>query len=104
MTQRQMHDVQALRQGRRKALLSIALLLAFVLASAFANVYSTHACRELYAQLQRLEEQQWHLQEDHGRLLLERSTWAAHHRIETVARDELGMAAPDLTRFRVVQP
>lgn len=76
---------------------------ALALLSAFAVIHSTHACRELYTTLQELEAQQWHLQEDYGRLLLEESTWASHYRVEKVARGELGMAEPDLARYRVVR-
>jgi cell division protein FtsL len=72
------------------------------LLSAFAVIHSTHACRELYTSLQTLEAQQWHLQEDYGRLILEESTWASHYRVEKVARGELGMAEPDLSRYAVV--
>ena len=67
-------------------------LLGLVLASAFAVIHSTHSCRELYTRLQVLESRQWHLQEDYGRLLLEESTWASHHRVEKVAREDLSMA------------
>ena len=74
-----------------------------ILLSAFAVIHSTHACRDLYTSLQQLEAQQWHLQEEYGRLLLEESTWASHYRVEKVARGELGMAEPDLARYRVVR-
>ena len=73
------------------------------LLSAFAVIHSTHACRELYTRLQTLEAQQWHLQEDYGRLVLEESTWASHYRVEKVARSELGMVEPDLARYEVVR-
>ncbi len=79
-------------------------VLALVLVSAFAVIHSTHACRELYAQLQELEARQWYLQEDYGRLVLEESTWASHQRVENVARGELGMTAPDLANYRLVTP
>jgi cell division protein FtsL len=87
--------------GRMLLWMNAAALTA-VLFSAFAVIQSTHACRELYTSLQVLEAGQWHLQEDYGRLLLEESTWASHYRVEKVARAELGMAAPDLARFKVV--
>ena len=77
-------------------------LLALILLSTFAVIYSTHACRALYAQLQVLESSQWYLQEDYGRLLLEQSTWASHYRVEKVARGDLDMQAPDLALFKVV--
>ena len=59
--------------GDARALLWMNLAaVALVLLSAFAVIYSTHACRQLYAQLQVLESSQWGLQEDYGRLLLGR--------------------------------
>lgn len=87
--------------SRRLAALNAALLV-LILASAFAAIYSTHACRALYTELQVLESSQWYLQEDYGRLLLEQSTWASHYRVEKVARGDLGMTAPDLAQFKVV--
>ncbi len=79
-----------------------AVALLGVMLSAFAIIQSTHACRALYSTLQVLEASQWYLQEDYGRLLLEESTWASHYRVEKVARGELGMTEPDLTRYKVV--
>ncbi len=79
-----------------------AALLALVLISAFGTIYSTHACRALYTQLQDLESSQWYLQEDYGRLLLEQSTWASHYRVEKVARGDLGMGAPNLAQYKVI--
>jgi cell division protein FtsL len=90
-------------QGASRQLVACnAVLLLLILVSAFATIYSTHACRALYTQLQVLESSQWYLQEDYGRLLLEQSTWASHYRVEKVARGDLGMAAPDLAQFKVV--
>jgi cell division protein FtsL len=89
------------RVGRELLTLNAVLLL-LVLVSAFATIYSTHACRALYTQLQVLESSQWYLQEDYGRLLLEQSTWASHYRVEKVARSDLGMGAPNLSRYRVI--
>jgi cell division protein FtsL len=88
----------------RPWLLINGLLLSVVMISAFANIYSTHACRGLYSKLQDLESAQWYLHEDYGRLLLEQSTWASHHRVEKVARTSLQMQAPDLAHFKVVSP
>ena len=88
---------------RRPLLWGNVALGALVLVSSFAVIHSTHACRDLYTHLQALEARQWHLQEDYGRLLLEESTWASHYRVEKVARGELQMAEPDLTRYEVVE-
>ncbi len=87
--------------GRLLAWVNVGVV-SLVLLSSFAVIHSTHTCRELYTRLQALEAQQWRLQEDYGRLLLEESTWASHYRIEKVARGELGMAEPDLGQYRVV--
>ena len=78
------------------------VLLALVMLSSFATIYSTHACRALYARLQELESDQWYLQEDYGRLVLEQSTQASHYRVESIARGDLGMTEPDLAQFKVV--
>jgi len=88
--------------GSRELFWLNAAALALILVSAFAVIHSTHACRTLYAQLQVLESSQWYLQEDYGRLLLEHSTWASHHRVEKVARGDLEMRAPDLAQLKVV--
>jgi cell division protein FtsL len=90
----------AAAQPRLAVLNGVVLML--VLLSAFSNIRSTHACRTLYAQLQVLESSQWYLHEDYGRLLLEQSTWASHYRVEKVARNDLGMRAPDMSQFKVV--
>jgi cell division protein FtsL len=89
------------RAGRELVTFNAALLL-LILLSAFATIYSTHACRALYTQLQVLESSQWYLQEDYGRLLLEQSTWASHYRVEKVARGDLGMGAPNLAQYKVI--
>lgn len=95
-------EMQRERRTPRELATANALLLALILGSAFATIYSTHACRALYTQLQLLESSQWYLQEDYGRLLLEQSTQASHYRVEKVARGDLGMTAPNLAQFKVV--
>ncbi len=94
--------MQRERQGGGELVIFNATLLVLVLVSAFATIYSTHACRALYTQLQVLESSQWYLQEDYGRLLLEQSTWASHYRVEKVARGDLGMTAPNLAKYKVI--
>ena len=92
---------QERRPGKELVIFNAALLV-LVLMSAFATIYSTHACRALYTQLQVLESSQWYLQEDYGRLLLEQSTWASHYRVEKVARGDLDMGAPNLAKYKVI--
>ena len=94
--------MQRERRIGKELVSSTAALLVLIVLSAFATIYSTHACRALYTQLQVLESSQWYLQEDYGRLLLEQSTWASHYRVEKVARGDLGMGAPNLAQFKVI--
>jgi cell division protein FtsL len=79
-------------------------LVASVLATAVAVVETSHDCRQMYSELQALEVAQWDMQENWGRLLLEQSTWAAHHRVEQLARKQLGMHLPAPAELRVVAP
>jgi cell division protein FtsL len=79
-------------------------LVASVLATAVAVVETSHDCRQMYSELQSLEVAQWDMQENWGRLLLEQSTWAAHHRVEQLARKQLGMHLPAPDELRVVAP
>lgn len=89
-------------EATRRYLCLNAAALGLVLASAFAVILSTHNCREAYAKLQVLEASQWYLQEDHGRLVLEHSTWASHYRVEQLATRDLGMRVPEASSARVV--
>ena len=83
--------------------LNLGLVLA-LMATAVSIVEISHRCRQMYAQLQALESARWDMQEHWGRLLLEQSTWATHHRVEQLARRELGMRLPTASELRVVQP
>ena len=67
---RSVPTVDTVRSSRRLAWLNAGLVV-LILASTFAVIHTTHACRALYAQLQAVESAQWYLQEDYGRLLLE---------------------------------
>ncbi len=75
-----------------------------VVGSAFMVIYSSHSCRQLYASLQTLEADQWYLQEDYSRLLLEQSAWASHYRVEKVATSKLKMQPPAVDDLKVVVP
>ncbi len=80
------------------------LLFAAVLVSAVAVSYSAHWNRqllnELYAELSLRDKSQ----AEWGRLILERSTWTAHNRIESLAAERLGMRIPDAAEVRMVAP
>jgi len=72
-------------------------LLAF--ASAVQLVLYRHESRKLFVELQALRDQRQLLDQEWGQLLLEQATWATHVRIESLARDSLGMvpSAPERT-------
>lgn len=83
--------------------LNLVLVLA-VVSTAVSIVGASHNCRQAYARLAALQTGQWNMQEQWGRLLLEQSTWAAHHRVEQLARRELGMRLPKAAELDVVAP
>ena len=80
------------------------LLVLALLSTAVSIIDTSHRCRQMYSQLQTMESRRWTMQEQWGRLLLEQSTWAGHHRVEQLARKELRMRLPDPAEFTVVMP
>lgn len=84
-------------------LLNLGLGLAVML-TAVSVIETSHRCRVMYAHLQELQLAQWDMQEQWGRLLLEQSTWAAHHRVEQLARKQLNMRLPATAELQVVMP
>ena len=87
----------------RRSLLS-SLLSVSVVATALGLIYSSHLCREYYAELQRIEINRWQLEEQDSRLMLEHGTLASPHRVQGLAAGDLGMVAPAVDRRRVVLP
>ncbi len=79
------------------------LLLAAVLGSALTVIYAAHLTRQLFSDSQKLSERQLILDEDWGRLLIERSTWADHDRVNKLARMQLSMYAPELKDVELVR-
>lgn len=86
-----------------KWLLLVTALVVLIVGSALGVVYSSYKSRQLFAELQTLNREAIHLEEEWGRLLLEQSTWASHSRIESVARSELKMVVPDADSIVVVE-
>lgn len=70
-------------------------LAAAVVASAVWVAATRHQARQLFIELEALNRERDRLQVDWGRLQLEQSAWAAHPRIEGIARDRLSLAQPD---------
>lgn len=75
-----------------------------ILVTGLGTVWSRHESRQLFLELQALEQQSAALHEQWQRLQIERSTWAAHHRIEAIARRDLDMRVPNEEMLVVVEP
>lgn len=69
-------------------------LLALVMLSALAVVYSTHETRRLFVELEQLNARRDAMNVEWGRLELEQSAWATHARVERLARGTLQMVMP----------
>ncbi len=87
----------------RRELIAICLLAVAVTASAVWTVVTEHESRRLFVELEELNREQDRLQSDWWRLQLEQSTWATHARIESTARERLGLAEPEQERVRIVR-
>lgn len=73
--------------------LNLVLLLAAVL-SALGVVRANHEARKLFVAMEAEQKRMRDLDVEWGQLQLEQSTWAAHMRIEKLAREKLGMRPP----------
>jgi cell division protein FtsL len=79
-------------------------MLAAVMGSALGVVYTKHETRKLFVELQALQHQQDDMDVEWDRLQLEQSTWAVHNRIESIAREKLGMHTPDPDSIVIIRP
>ena len=70
------------------------LLLLVAVACALSAVTSNHRARKLFTEFENEQKRMRDLEVEWGQLQLEQSTWAAHVRVEKIARDKLGMRAP----------
>ena len=77
----------------------LALLL---IACALAVVQSQHRARTNFIELERLKKEARSLDEQWGQLQLEQSTWANPARVDTVARQQLGLLSPTQDRIHVI--
>lgn len=70
------------------------LLLLAAVACALSVVGANHQARKLFVELERAQNRMRDLDVEWGQLQLEQSTWAAHARVEKIARSRLGMKTP----------
>jgi cell division protein FtsL len=81
-----------------------ALLAAAVVISAVAVVDARHSARQTFIELQALHRDRDALNIEWRQLQIERSTWAAHARVEQLARDRLSMRVPAPAEIEIVKP
>lgn len=70
------------------------VLVLVVLLCAIGTVTFQHEARGLFHELEREQKHMRDLEVEWGQLQLEASTWAAHVRVEKLARDKLQMKPP----------
>jgi cell division protein FtsL len=70
------------------------ILLFIVVACALSAVSANHRARKLFTELEGEQKRMRDLEVEWGQLQLEQSTWAAHVRVEKIARERLGMHPP----------
>jgi len=80
-----------------------ALLVTLVVLSALGVVASQHQSRKLHTALERENSRMQQLEVEWGQLQLEQSTWAAHVRIEKIARQRLHMQTPPIEEVLVIE-
>jgi len=91
-------------RGGARQLLPAAVLAAVVTGSALAVVDARHEARQLFIALQELNRDRDELNIEWRQLQIERSTWAAHARVEQLAREELSMSVPAPADIEIVKP
>ncbi len=79
------------------------LFLALV-ASGVGTIYTQHLHRKLFVEVEALERERDAMDDEWGRLLLERSVWAAHGRIEHFAGERLELEVPAAADIVLVIP
>ena len=76
------------------------LLIVVVLVSSIGVITSQHQARKRLQALEQERDRSNNLEVEFGQLQLEMSSWAAHTRIEKIAREKLGMQPPDMKKVQ----
>jgi cell division protein FtsL len=87
-----------------RAVLLVAALATAVAGSAVAVVDARHEARQRFIELQALTRARDDLNIEWRQLQIERSTWAAHARVEQLAREKLDMVVPRAAEIEIVTP
>ena len=83
--------------------LYVGLFLALI-ASGIGTIYTQHLHRKLFVELDSLERERDAMEDEWGRLLLERAVWAGRGRIEHIARERLELELPVAADIVLVIP
>ncbi len=78
------------------------ILIVILLVSAVATIAGQHQARKRLQALELERERAHNLDVEFGQLQLEMSSWAAHTRIEKIAREKLGMQPPDMKKVQKI--
>ena len=87
---------------RSRTAVCIVLAMAVVVSAIWVAAVR-HEARQLFVELEALNREHDRLQIDWGRLQIEQSAWAAHPRIESLAREQLSLVPPDQPQIVMLQ-
>ena len=90
--------------SNRALALGLTVLWLGTLGSAAGAIYCKHKSRELFVQLERLNQKRDALEIEWGQLQLEQSAWSTHAFVENVANSRLQMSMPKPAEIQVVAP
>lgn len=79
------------------------ILLLIAVACGLATVNANHRARKLVTSFEKEQQRMRALDVEWGQLQLEQSTWAAHARIEKVAKERLQMKTPLPAQIMVLE-
>ena len=80
------------------------ILLLIVVGCGLATVNANHRARKLFSALEKEQQRMRALDVEWGQLQLEQSTWAAHARIEKIAKERLQMKVPQPGQIIAMEP
>ncbi|HWT54317.1 MAG TPA: cell division protein FtsL [Rhodocyclaceae bacterium] len=80
------------------------ILLLIAVGCGLATVTANHRARKLFSALEKEQQQMRALDVEWGQLQLELSTWAAHGRIEKIAKERLQMKMPQPAQVIALEP
>ena len=79
------------------------ILIAAVISTAIAVVWTRHESRVLFVELTRLQNVRDDLNIEYGKLELEQATWAEPRRVDDESRQKLGMVNPKPQDIQLVR-